>query len=337
MTRTRTPLNLLMMVLIAGACSTSYGSRARLTGFPGAAPASHDTAFASALPAPGDLELQVGTINRALYVPQLLSFRSVVESLAPELEVHRVSAGVLGRTLVWDPEHAAYAPGIGSDAPAGAIRVTLYGIESATGRPAMPLVVIGAIDLYPRNTSVGNPNSRPNMRYVVSGVGADPPRYADFTVVQGDPECVCATAAGWVTDGVTRFDFSMPYAVDAERGAQFTATARAASQRFELHFDATLEESLLHSAVRFRFRGDSLEARGTLRDGDDSIPEGTFAVFVNGRAFSEGNGDLSATVGPQLRALTAVEVMAHRQLYALTYGLLINIAIPAYLTFNCGC
>jgi hypothetical protein len=337
MMRTPTFLGLLMLLLTVGGCSAGYVLRTRMTGLSGATPASREVPSAAALPNPEDLDPQLGAINRAVYGPQLVSFRAVVESLAAVLEVHRLSPANLGQTLAWNQESYAYAPAIRSPAPAGAIRVILYEIDAATDRPAVPLVEIGAIDLYPRNRTIGGPASTTTMRYVVSGVGTDPPVYADFKVVKSDPHCACARITGWITDAVTHVDFSAPYSIAADSGVRFTAIARVASSPLELHFAATLEESLIHSDVRFKFQGDSLMARGLIMDGDDSAVEGAFTVFVNGRSFSEGNGDNTTIVGPHLRALTAVEVMANRQLYALTYGLLMNIAIPAYLTFNCGC
>jgi len=331
-------LGLLTLAMTSG-CSVGYGSHARSTALPAAVLGSEaaPTSAATALPAPEDLYFQLVAINESVYGRQLLSFRAVVESLAPHLEIQGLSPADLGRTLVWDQEGSAYAPSIRSDAPAGAIRVVLYKIDSGTGRPALPLTEIGTIDMYPRNSRIGEPASAPAMRYVVSGVRADPTVYADFTAVHGEPDCACARVSGWVTDGITRVDFAAPYSVAEDEGVRFTATVHVVSQPGVLLLDATLEESLMHSDARFAFHGDSVEARGLLVFPDDEHPEGAFAVRVNGRSFSNSNADFTTVVGPHSRALTAVELMANRQLYALTYGLLLNVELPTYLTFNCGC
>jgi hypothetical protein len=328
----------LLILAITGGCSVGAGSHARSTALPAAVlgGGAAATSAATALPAPQDLYLQLAAINRPLWGWQLLSFRAVVESLAARLEIHHVARADLGRTLVWDQERSAYVASLRTDAPAGAVRVVLYTIDPALDRPAIPLAEIGVVDMYPQNTTIGGPVSVPTMHYVVSAAGPNPMVYADFSAVDGEPGCACATVAGWVTDVLTRVDFSARYSFD-EDGVRFTATAHLASQPGVFQFDATMEESLLHSEARFAVQDDSLETRGMLLDDDDGTSGGTFTVRVNGRPFTDSNADLTTVIGPQGRSLTSIERLTVRQLYVLTYGLLLNVELPTYLTFNCGC
>jgi len=338
MFRIQPAITSLALVLAAG-CSVGSGSHARISALREAssAPRAGTPPAAAALAAPAQLGSQLRAVNRAIYSEQLVSFRYVVESLGERLEIHRVSAADVGRTLVWDLQESAYAPAARAEGPAEAIRVVLYAIDSTTGLPAAPLVEIGTIDMYPQNAMISGPQSKLTMRYVVSGRGADQTTYADFTGVDGGRECShCARVAGWLTDGTTRVEFAASYAVVAG-AVRFTATERVASQPGVLRLDATLEDSSMHSAARFMFHGDSLESRALLIRGDDGTDDGTFAVRLNGRPFLDADRDLITIMGPQNRALTPDEDVATRQLYALTYGLVEYVEMPAFLTFNCGC
>jgi len=326
--------------MLAAGCTVGYGSRARLSGLPeaGSAHRAGTPPAAAVLPAPAELASHLRAVNRAVYTDQLVSFRYVVESLAERLEIHRVSAADVGRTLVWDLKDSAYVAAARAEGPAEAIRVVLYAIDSTSGVPAAPLLEIGAIDMYPQNAVISGPDSKLTMRYVVSGRGADQTIYADFTGVDGGRDCShCVRVAGWVTDGTTRVDFSASYAFVAEGAVRFTATERVASQPDVLQLDATLQDSSIHSAARFTFRGDSLESRALLMWREDGTIDGTFAVRLNGRPFLDADRDLTTITGPQNRPVTPDEDMAMRQLYALTHGLVQDVEMPVFLTFNCGC
>jgi hypothetical protein len=326
----------LTLTISVTACSVGAGSHARLTRLSGALAGSPSASPASTLPKSEDLYLGLTPVNLAMYGQQLSSLRAVAESVAARFEIHSIQPADVGRTFVWDVAGGTYTSSTRSDAPAGAIRVLLYRIDQNTDWPRSPLTEIGTIDLYPRNQVIGGSAEAPRMRYVVSGVSPDRTIYADFTAVEGGPRCACARLAGWVSNGVTRVDFSGSYAVQ-EEGVRFTTTARVNTRPGEFRLDATLEESLIHSDARFAFQGDSVEARGVLIWDDAGTPDEAFTVFVNGQAFADANRSDTEVIGPQGRALTSIEQLATRQLYRLTYGLLLNLELPTYLTFNCGC
>src|SRR5438477_137221 len=95
------------------------------------------------------------------------------------------------------------------------------------------------------------------------GAGPPPPGLADpaaFTAVtRYEPACLCATVAGWVTDGVTRLDFSAPYSIIFGGVATFTGEVTTSPQSLPLAHVGVLPplgDSTMSANARFAFLGD---------------------------------------------------------------------------------
>jgi hypothetical protein len=64
------------------------------------------------------------------------------------IEVHTIGLQPSGRTLEWNPEGGRYVESSLAGAPQDGLRVILYAIDAGTGRPALPLSAVGALDLF---------------------------------------------------------------------------------------------------------------------------------------------------------------------------------------------
>jgi hypothetical protein len=244
-----------------------------------------------------------------------------------------------GHRHVWDVNQRLYVRSDSVAGPADAARVVLYAIDSLSDLPAIPLVEIGTVDLYPYNA----PAQPTTMRYVVSDSGANPVVFADFKVVEHyQVQCWCATVAGWVSDGVTRLDFSAPYQVFPFSGGMFPGDVTVSPQSF--HFLQTgalpgLGDSSVYATARLTFNGDSLESQGSLLFHTTGPTTGSFTILINGRSFATGTYQarglaFTSTGG---RALTPAEQSALAELATLPLGLALNVEFPTLTTFYCGC
>jgi len=316
-------LNAVWLLVCATACSESAG--------PPAQPALTD---------PAGLAARLAPINHAANVPPLQSLGAVsVPLYLSNLDIFSIMITDFGHRHVWDSNSGLYVRSDSVDGPADAARVVLYAIDSRSDLPAIPLVEIGTVDLYPYNA----PAQPSTMRYVVSGTGPNAVVYADFNVVPHyQVQCWCATVAGWVSDGVTRLDFSAPYQVFPFSGGLFPANVTVSPQSF--HFLQVgglpgLGDSTVGATARFAFNGDSLESQGSLVFHTTGPATGSFTILINGRSFATGAyqaGALSFT-GADGRALTPAEQAALVELATLPLGLALNVEFPTLTTFYCGC
>ena len=328
MTRARAVIGLLTLAVVV-ACSGGDGGNGPTP--PG-------------LPDPAALATQVAAVNHAAQVAPLQSLGAVAVPLfLSNVEINSLTGLDLNQTRVWDPTQRLYVASNRTDAPANALRVVLYSIDSSSGLPAVPLVEVGALDLYPVNAIIGGPMAKDQMRYVVSGTGATPVVYADFTATTNyQPGCLCATVAGWVGDGVTRIDFSAPYSIVFGGGTTFSGDLSVAPQSLHLLHTSVLPplgDSLASGDVRFAFLGDSLESQTFLSFHSVGPAMADFSILVNGRRFatgSYGSGGETFT-GPGGRALTGPELAALHELALLPLGLALNVEFPTLTTFYCGC
>ena len=328
MTRARAVIGLLTLAVVA-ACGGGDGGNGPTP--PG-------------LPDPAALATQVAALNHATQAAPLQSLGAVAVPLfLSNIEINSLSGVDLNQTRVWDPTQQLYIASSRTDAPANALRVVLYSIDSTSGLPAVPLVEVGALDLYPDNVFIGGPMTKDSMRYVVSGTGATPLVYADFSATTNyQPGCLCATVAGWVGDGVTRIDFSAPYSIISGGVTTFSGDLSVAPQSLHLLHTGGLPplgDSLASGDVRFAFLGDSLESQTRLSFHSVGSATADFTILVNRRTFatgSHGSGGESFT-GPGGRALTGPELAALHELALLPLGLALNVEFPTLTTFYCGC
>jgi len=293
---------------------------------------------------PAALTSKLAAVNRAANVAPLQSLGAVAVPLyLSNLDVNSITGFDLNHTRVWDPNAELYVGSSRTDAPDGAVRVVLYAIDSTSGFPAVPLVEVGTVDLYPRNDIINGPLVTDKMRYVVSDTGMSPAVFADFTAVtRYEPGCLCATVAGWVTDGVTRLDFSAPYSIIFGGVATFTGQVTTSPQSLPMAHVGVLPplgDSTMSADARFAFLGDSLESQGYVSFHASGPPTATFTILVNGRTFATASYTAGAETfsGPSGRVLSAAEQTAVRELAAMPLGLALNVEFPTLTTFYCGC
>lgn len=273
------------------------------------------------------------------------------------VEVHSISPLDLGTTLTWDPAAGAFTLSDRTDGPADGLRVALYAIDDATGAPAIPLTEVGTLDLFARNAVLGG--TRPDtvaLRFVVRGTGTSARTYADFTAWSTyDPGCLCVMLAGWVTDGTTRVDFTVPYQITSGGTTSYfggfsrpSAIFEVTPPGFQFRNDVIIGEDRgdfldfayqLNADARFGFLGDSLDAVGSVVVDDSAQATTTLTLDVNdteyatvvlsaaGQAFTTPGG--RTLTADQRRALLAVA----RALFAIGF----NIEYPTLILFWCGC
>lgn len=117
---------------------------------------------------------------------------------------------VLGKILVWDPVDGSYIvdPDL-SGAPASGVRFLLYEVDPTTGLPAIPLTVLGHLDLTDESDGI----TRLGVR-AVDTTGGTERTLLDYrlegstSTVQGEI-VVEVGAAGFVSDGAGRMEFSL--------------------------------------------------------------------------------------------------------------------------------
>jgi hypothetical protein len=150
-----------------------------------------------------------------------------VKSLRPSFATAPTGAGSLipetywGKVYVWSTSTDEYVEGEATGGPATGVRFTLYAINSLTNQPAEPLNPIGYADLTDQST---------DTEYKLGVLVADEATtYADYIVAAtATQSSFAATAAGFVTDGTHRLDF--------------TNSASASSTHISIDFDLTLNQ-----------------------------------------------------------------------------------------------
>jgi len=150
-----------------------------------------------------------------------------VKSLRPSFATAPTGAGSLipesywGKVYVWSTSTQEYVEGAATGGPATGVRFTLYAIDAVTNQPAEPLDPIGYADLTDEST---------DTQYKLGVlVGDATTTYADYIVsATATASSFAATAAGFVTDGTHRLDF--------------TNSASASSTHISIDFDLTLNQ-----------------------------------------------------------------------------------------------
>ncbi len=276
------------------------------------------------------------SIDRAVATPPLQSLGSLALAiLNAGINVQHLTPATLGRTLEWQPVLQTLEFTDRTGAPAGAMRVMLY--KNDGGRPIYPLVEIGTADLYPYNSYNGGGPDSISLRFVVTGGEAV---VADFTAhshVQAN--CQCATVEGWVSDGTTRLDFTVPYNIPLNGDGYFPGVFDVTGMHFE-HL-GTLpgpNNTTATALLSLEFTGDSITASSLLRPhGGRLIGESTIQVGGQPFAFIHETADSLVITGTGGRTLTGAEQGAVRALLALPADIDFYIEWPTFVIFFCGC
>ncbi len=287
------------------------------------------------LPDPAALAAEVGAIDHALTVPALQSLGALAVPLfLSGIEVHSISPITIGKTFAWNPGSQRFLVSDSVGLAPGAMRVLLYAIDSTSGLPAIPLVVLGAVDLFAQSHLFNPQLDTTALRYVVHDTGATATVYADFRAWSVfNPSCLCATVTGWVSDGATRVDFSAPYHVIFEGPGVFPGAFTAAPQNLRVSHAASLPalgDSLVSVDAQLGFLGDSLHVLGSLYFHSAGPPTASLSVLVNGQQFATGifQHGIATFTGTGGRALSADEQRAVAARSLMPFELALNLEVP---------
>lgn len=302
----------------------------------------------------GALAARFGPIAEAIQVEALESLRDLaIPMYLSGVEVHALFVQFPGKTLEWNQETARYVESNRTGAPQDGRRVILYATDRATGLPALPLREVGALDLFVHASSQRADSTE--LRFVVRGPGTSSVIYADFTASTVDWGAMTAIVRGYVANGATRVDFSVPYHVIFQREVYFGGYGGGPSAAFEvvnqsLPFvnDVVFNEdrgnffdfaATFTVGARMMVSSDSLAANGKLTLYDNGTQGTTLTLRLNGREFGtmETTGNVETYRAPGGQALGVDAQNALRVLAETMFGIGLNIEYPTLVIFFCGC
>jgi len=250
---------------------------------------------------------------------------------------------VLGKTFVWDETARRYVQSDRAGAPTTGVRLILYAIDPLTQRPSSPPVEIGYADLID-NSSGGTTT----LEVIIVGTTEPSPEtYGDYTISGTfGGSSAKGTAAGYVTDGATRVDFTMSLDASSTK-TTFNSVFDVGPQGVHITFDATMvprSPSTLTVAVDFHMssRSETVTASGPLTvtsSGSGDTVSGTLGVQVNGRDFATITlaGSQATFQGAGGQPLSPEDLQALKQLYEVPQDVLAaleNAVTPVEVAFH---
>ena len=184
-----------------------------------------------------------------------------------------------GRVYVWDTSTGEYVEGATTGGPATGVRFTLYAINPLTNVPAEPLNAIGYADLSDESST---------SQYKLGVVVADPSTtYADYAITAtATASSFTASAAGYVTDGTHRLDFSNSGTASSSHVAiDFALSLNQPAVSARLQADLTVSNPTSVLTLSF----------GVTRGSEIVILSGTLAATVN-QSSSSATANLTITI-----------------------------------------
>jgi hypothetical protein len=287
------------------------------------------------------LASRLASISGAVATPPLKGLASIaIPMTLLGVDVHNMSPDILGRTVEWGIIHNGLIYTDRTGAPAGALRLVVYALDSI-GRPAYPLVEVGTADLYPYNTFNGGGPDSMSLRFVVTDTRTTPLVVADFLAhSHADPDCQCATVEGWASDGTTRVDFSVPYNIPVLGDGRFPGDFAGPATEFA-HF-ATLPgpgANTSTATIALRLGNDSLTATSGLLRARGGKLTGDFEIRFNGDLLATATRSATgfAATGANGHSLTPAERDVVSALSAIPADIAYYIEWPTFVIFFCGC
>lgn len=268
------------------------------------------------------------------------------------IEAHALFVRFPGKTLEWNGDTGRYIESNRVGAPQDGIRVMLYATDATSGLPSLPLSEVGALDLFVR-ASVERPDSTA-LRFVVRGPAPSSVIYADFTAQTVDVVNLGSVITGYVTDGATRLDFTVPYQIIFQGAVHFggfgnpSAAFEAASQNLRFVNDVVINEDRgdffdyatnVSISARMVVSNDSLSISGALTVPDAGPLHETLTLSVNGREFGtlENTGSVETLRAPNGEALGLDAQNVLRVLAETLFSIGLNVEFPTLVIFYCGC
>lgn len=215
--------------------------------------------------------------------------------------------------------------------PANGVRFILYQVNTATGRPSLPLTTQGYVDLIDQSTL------QANVLHVLLMVGTQ--TAADYTITQVSTTTTdTLAAAGSVKDvvaGGSPVSFTLTHALtlaDSSLVTNFSVTGNAASVTMHTAYAGAGGSSVTLDWV--------LQKNGSVEVvGGSTASAINFQFKLNGTAWATVGGTPSAPTftGAAGRALTAADLVAMGEILQGFYNIATNLAgvfAPAHLVFK---
>ncbi|MGH7631826.1 MAG: hypothetical protein ACREOF_21025 [Gemmatimonadales bacterium] len=247
-------------------------------------------------------------------------FRALRPSLAARPSFAVLPAEALGAVYEWNLGTQQYVEGA-AVGPANGVRFLLYAINPLTNLPSDPLDQVGYADFLDESDGATN-------RLRVRVVGDDAVTYADYVVSGTAGSTVAATAAGFLTNGTRRLDFTAALTasdseISLDYALQLDQPAVSAQLAIELSFNG--ESALIQHTFSITRGSETVVLDGTLAlvsSGETFTMTASFTVDVNGGRFATISGSSASgtavsytMTGPGGRALTAAEREAVQRLF----------------------
>jgi hypothetical protein len=208
-------------------------------------------------------------------------------ALRPNFSTTLLPPSAWGKTYVWSMGQQRYVEGAG-DAPANGVRFVLYAVDPFTGRPASPLNEVGYADLIDASTP-----SVAALRVMLVGTASGNVTYADYSITAtGSSTAFAAEAAGYITDGTHRLDFTNKVNASASQVTldyQLALNQNAVTARLQAALTAAEPTATLVSTLRITRGSEVVEMKGTVTvtAGSNSLSVAVNAtVTVNGATFA---------------------------------------------------
>jgi hypothetical protein len=256
----------------------------------------------------------------ALQAKQSAVFRALRPSLAVKPSFAVIPVEALGAVYEWDAGTQQYVEGAATG-PANGVRFILYAVNPLTGMPNDPLDPVGYADFLDESSGATN-------RLHVQVIGDDAVTYADYLVSGTDGSTAAASAAGYLTNGTRRLDFSADLTASAsEIGLHYELTLDQPAVSVELTLTLSYDSNsaVIDNAFRITRGSETVVLDGTMTltsSGDTYTATANFVVNVNGGRFATISGSsasgtaVSYTItGPGGRALTDAEREAVYRLF----------------------
>jgi hypothetical protein len=247
-------------------------------------------------------------------------FRALRPSLAPRPSFAVLPVEALGAVYEWDTGTQRYVEGAGVG-PANGVRFVLYAVNPLTGLPNSPLAPVGYADFLDESAGATN-------RLRVRVVGDDAATYADYVVSGSGGSIVSASAAGFITNGARRLDFTAQLAgsgsqISLDYSLQLDQPAVSAELEMVLSYSG--ESVVITHSFSITRGSETVVLEGTLTltsSGETFNATANFTIEVNGGHFATISGaSASGTAvsytmtGPGGRALTEAERDAVERLF----------------------
>ena len=169
--------------------------------------------------------------------PELLNTLQRLERLATTFSAASPQdlfpSTVRGKTFVYNPQTARYAPSDRTGAPANGVRFMLYAVDPVLKRVVTPLQEVGYLDLTDKGSNTLG------IKAVITSVTPN------VTALEYDATGAIGTsgftfsAKGYVSDGTTRLDFDLSLSLAAATGLKIDYKITQQAKNLSIHVVAT--------------------------------------------------------------------------------------------------